>query len=199
MKNKEDTERYLGIAQEENTKLISLVNEILRSSIGLKENESENIDLHMLLQEVVESKKLLLDTNGGRIDVKLNALYHHIQIDKQQLSSVFHNLLDNAIKYSNEDVVIAIETQNIKEGISISFQDNGIGISKKDQRHVFERFYRVSTGNIQNVKGFGLGLNYVAQVMNLYKGTIEVKSQLNEGSTFTIYFPLTINNINDNE
>ena len=101
-----------------------------------------------------------------------------------------HNLIDNAIKYSDKEPHVTVTTRTEAGYAILEVADNGIGIAKEDQKHIFEKFYRVSTGNVHNVKGFGIGLNYVSQVVALHKGKISLNSEPGQGSTFTISLPL---------
>jgi two-component system, OmpR family, phosphate regulon sensor histidine kinase PhoR len=113
-----------------------------------------------------------------------------INADKTHLTNIIFNLIDNAIKYTKDaNPKIVITTKDGENGIIVSIQDNGIGISKENQKKIFDKFYRVPTGNVHNVKGFGLGLSYVQTVINKHNGTINVYSELGKGSTFTIYMP----------
>jgi two-component system phosphate regulon sensor histidine kinase PhoR len=120
----------------------------------------------------------------------------YIEIDKFHITNAFNNLLDNALKYSKNDVLIKIKNYKNNEGIVVEIADNGIGISKENQKRIFENLYRVPTGNIHNVKGFGLGLSYVKAIIEKHHGTISVTSNLDEGSTFTIFLPSKNKNIN---
>ena len=110
--------------------------------------------------------------------------------DELHISNMIHNLIDNAIKYSPDAPLIHISTHTDNGFAVIQVTDNGIGIAKEDQKHIFEKFYRVSTGDVHNVKGFGIGLNYVSQVVALHKGHIRVESELGNGSTFIVQLPL---------
>jgi len=110
-------------------------------------------------------------------------------IDETHMSNLIHNLLDNALKYRQGAPIINIFTDQDEQDIYLTVQDNGIGISKVDQLRIFEKFYRVETGNVHNIKGFGLGLSYVKKIVDIYKGKIEVKSKLKQGSSFTIRLP----------
>ncbi|MFN7013901.1 MAG: sensor histidine kinase, partial [Bacteroidia bacterium] len=128
-------------------------------------------------------------SKGGKIILDLNSDDDTVEGDRVHLTNVMYNLLDNAIKYSKETPIIKIKTFNDKQFFSISVSDNGIGIKKENQKKIFENFYRVPTGNVHNVKGFGLGLSYVKTIVELHNGTVYVESELNKGSTFTIKLP----------
>ncbi|HNW90553.1 MAG TPA: ATP-binding protein, partial [Bacteroidales bacterium] len=123
-----------------------------------------------------------------------------IKADELHFINVFTNMLDNAIKYSVGAPSIKITTNNRDQGISILIEDQGIGISASNQKNLFKKFYRVHTGDVHNVKGFGLGLYYVKSVMNAHNGTVRLmKSELNKGSVFELFFPLNFNKIHNDE
>ena len=112
--------------------------------------------------------------------------------DRVHLTNIIFNLIDNAIKYTKQNPEIVVTTNNTAEGIMIEIKDNGIGISKENQRKIFDKFYRVPTGNVHNVKGFGLGLSYVLAVILKHNGTISVDSELGKGSTFKVHLPFKV-------
>ncbi len=112
-----------------------------------------------------------------------------IEGDLTHISNIVHNLLDNAEKYSNETPDITISTRNVNNGVELSVKDKGIGMSNEAMKHIFNKFFRVHTGNRHDVKGFGLGLSYVKALVNAHNGTINVDSELDIGSTFTLYLP----------
>ena len=139
---------------------------------------------------MAENTKLQMEEIGATFSLHLMATKVVINADEVHFTNIMFNLVDNAIKYSKENPVIEISTRNVDNTIHISIKDNGIGMDKETQNHIFEKFYRAHTGNLHNVKGFGLGLTYVKNIVDAHKGKISVESELNNGSTFTISFNL---------
>lgn len=184
-------QRYYRMIHDESDRLRLQVEKVLQMaqfdhrSIDLNLVEA---DLHELIRKATASVQILLDERKGSIDLKLEAPLHLIQVDGLHFSNIIRNLLDNAIKYCDKQPHIIISTANNGNGITISVEDNGIGIPPKLQREIFGKFYRVPTGNIHNVKGFGLGLFYVKSLVKAHGGNISVRSNGN-GSTFTIWLP----------
>lgn len=184
-------ERYLNyttIIKNENQRLKNQVERVLQMA-GMDNDEialkKESCNIHEVIEEVVESVSAGVEKEK-EILLNLNAANTICDVDKLHFSNVLFNLLDNAIKYCNKKPEIKIETYNQKQNLVIRIQDNGIGISDEDKKRVFEKFFRVSTGNLHDVKGFGLGLSYVMQVIKAHRGKIELESKEGEGSTFTI-------------
>ncbi|HNU41477.1 MAG TPA: HAMP domain-containing sensor histidine kinase, partial [Cyclobacteriaceae bacterium] len=155
-----------------------------KEDIGLKK---EPTDVHELIQDAVKSNAI---SSKAVISLNLQAQRSQLTADKLHLTNVFFNLLDNAIKYNSNPPEITVSTKNINGSIQIDVQDNGIGISPEDQRKIFLRFYRVPTGNLHDVKGFGLGLSYVKLIVEAQKGKISVTSKPGNGSCFSIVLPL---------
>ncbi len=192
--NKTLLSRYLGMINEENKRLGMLVEEVLqsaaldRSAFKLK---SEVLNIAHLVTEVVGKMDMKLKERQGvvELDIDSTGVYEFIG-DRVHLTNVMYNLMDNAIKYSRENPVIKIEVLNVVNQIAIKVTDNGIGIGKEHIKKVFEKLYRVPTGNLHDVKGFGLGLNYVKTIANRHGGSVDVKSVLGKGSTFIIYLPM---------
>lgn len=183
---------YAQIIKDENNRLKNQVDKVLQLAtleIDKLTLENELIDLHEIIKETVKSFELIIEHQQGKITCMLGAQKPVINCDRVHISNILFNLIDNAIKYSPEHPKIEISTDNYFSGIEITVKDNGIGISKENQKYVFEKFYRVPTGNIHNIKGFGLGLNYVDTIVKAYHGKVKITSKENEGTTFTIKLP----------
>ena len=188
----EKAKKYAGIIFKENKRLETQVERVLNISTLDTENTTLNkksLDFHELLAEVKDTFDFNQLANGGKILIENNASVFTIQADPIHITNVVYNLLDNAVKYSTTKPVISITTKNERNHLVIEIKDNGIGIRKEDLKMIFDKFYRVSTGNIHDIKGFGLGLFYVKLIINEHNGSIDVKSKLGEGSTFTIKLP----------
>ena len=188
----EKAKKYAGIIFKENKRLETQVERVLNISTLDTENTTLNkksLDFHELLAEVKDTFDFNQLANGGKILIENNASVFTIQADPIHITNVVYNLLDNAVKYSTTKPVISITTKNERNHLVIEIKDNGIGIRKEDLKMIFDKFYRVSTGNIHNIKGFGLGLFYVKLIINEHNGSIDVKSKIGEGSTFTIKLP----------
>lgn len=147
------------------------------------------IKINSLISDIISNFSLKVTSKGGQITSKLGATYDVALVDEVHFTNVIFNLMDNALKYCDKPLLLTIETWNEKDNLLISIEDNGIGIHKDDLKRVFEKFYRVSTGNLHNVKGFGLGLAYVQKIVKEHKGTIKVESELNIGTKFIITIP----------
>ena len=181
---------FVKMIREENKRLESLVESILQSAViekGELKIKNQSLDLHEILTQVVKNAKLRVHASHGELHLHLNAAHHHVDGDAMHLTNVFANLLDNAIKYCDKAPYIEVKTSNEHGGWFVcEISDNGIGIKKEHQARIFEKLYRVPTGNVHNVKGFGLGLSYVKTIIDLHDGKIDVESQLGHGSTFKI-------------
>ena len=183
---------YATIIQEQANRLKNQVETVLQMASIDKEQiklKKELLNVHEVIYKAVENIEATLKQENGCISYQLNAQKAEIQADRLHLTNMIYNLLDNAVKYTSNRPQICILTKNDKKGIWLSIRDNGIGISKEHQKKIFDKFYRVPTGNVHNVKGFGLGLNYIQSLVKAHKGLIIVESELHTGSTFHIFFP----------
>lgn len=188
----EKQQRFLKMIRDENKRLSVLVESILQTSIldkGEFKLKPTELDVHEIINTAISNTQLLIAQKQGIIHTNLGAQKHIFNADKVHLTNIIFNLIDNAIKYTRVVPEINITTYNTAEGIMIEIKDNGIGISKENQRKIFDKFYRVPTGNVHNVKGFGLGLSYVLAVIVKHGGTISVDSDLGKGSTFKLHLP----------
>lgn len=189
----EKQQRYIQMIRDENKRLSVLVESILQTSILDKGEfilKLSEVDVHEIINSAINNTHLLIAQRNGTVQTFLKAQKFKLQADRVHLTNIIFNLIDNAIKYSKENPDIVISTYNTAEGIMIEVKDNGIGISKENQRKIFDKFYRVPTGNVHNVKGFGLGLSYVLAVVMKHQGTISVTSELGKGSTFKVHLPI---------
>lgn len=183
---------YLSMINEENKRLGVLVENVLRTSIfenGDMKLRLQQLHLHSIIEQVIQNIDIQFKKRKGQLITNLMAREAFIEGDNLHITNVIYNLIDNAVKYAEGPPEVLVTTRNEPDGISISFQDNGIGISKENQKKIFDKLYRVPTGNIHNVKGFGLGLSYVKGVVEKHGGHVSVQSELKKGSTFTIYLP----------
>lgn len=183
---------YATIIGSEASKLKSQVDRVLQMATSDKEEiklNREAVDVHSMINQVVEQLRLLTSERNASIHFDLQASQAVIEADRLHLSNMLYNLLDNAMKYTKNQPHILITTCNEQKGIRISIQDNGIGISPEHNQKVFDKFYRVPTGNLHDVKGFGLGLSYVRNLVKAHRGRISLESKLHQGSTFSIFLP----------
>ncbi len=191
-------DKYVHMISEENKRLGKLVENVLQTAIlekGMLRLKLEEIDVYEILMHAVENVKLQVERRGGEITTDFAAGNSTIWADKIHFTNLVFNLLDNALKYTVDAPLIHIATRIGEQGITVSFRDNGIGISKENQKKIFDTLYRVPTGNVHNVKGFGLGLSYVKAIVEKHKGTITVESEQGRGSIFHVYFPFGVKSV----
>ena len=184
---------YIQMIRDENKRLGVLVESVLQTAVierGEIRLKNENIELHELLNDLINNFEIQIKNKNGSLTTHFKAIQTTIFGDRVHLINVFYNLLDNATKYSNQSPEIEISTESNTSSVFIKVKDKGIGISKENQKKIFDHLYRVPSGNIHTVKGFGLGLSYVKAIIEKHNGTIEVQSELNHGSTFTIEIPI---------
>lgn len=190
--NPELTNEYLEIAQNELNRLNILTDKILKTAIFEDKGidfEAEPVDLGVLVDQVLSSMKLLLEKQKAKIQFEKEGEDFHLNGGPVHLTSVIYNLLDNALKYSPVNPAITIRLKEEGEFLLLSVKDNGIGIASEYRKKVFEKFFRVPTGDVHNIKGYGLGLSYVETVIKSHQGTITVDSEPGQGSEFIIRLP----------
>ncbi|WP_234735952.1 sensor histidine kinase [Tellurirhabdus bombi] len=184
--------RYMGIIKEETKRLGTHVEKVLqmalldRGEVKLKLSE---VNIHDTLVRVLNTIGLQIEQKQGQVTMDFEAENELIEADEVHLSNIIYNLLDNAIKYSPESPNITLRTRSLENGVSVTIADNGIGMSKEQINRIFEKFYRVPTGNLHDVKGFGLGLSYVKKMIDEHHGSIRVRSQPGKGSEFEVVIP----------
>ncbi|MEQ9285926.1 MAG: HAMP domain-containing sensor histidine kinase [Cyclobacteriaceae bacterium] len=191
--NPERILNYANIIQIEASRLQKQVDRVLQiatlddADIQLSK---ENVDVNQLIAAVCENVELTMNDHGGRIVFDHKTDLSEVKLDKLHFTNVIHNLVENAVKYgNNEDLLVTVITKSTPDGLEISISDNGIGMTSDQVKLIFKKFYRVPTGNVHNVKGFGLGLYYVKLIVGAHHGKIEVESTPHKGTVFTITLP----------
>jgi len=191
-KNQILSDNYLKVINDENNRLGGIAEKILQAAAIEKDNfklNREKVNLHDLIDGVINNIAIQIEVKDGKITTDFHATKAYIQCDKMHITSVINNLIDNANKYTPRKPKIIIATENYADGVKVCISDNGAGISNENQKKIFDKLYRVPTGNIHDVKGFGLGLSYVKTIVELHGGKITVDSELKKGSKFCIYLP----------
>ena len=198
MRRNEDSMRhYTSLIREESKRLTVLVENVLQASLadsGTMRFFPQPLNVHDVLKEVVRTNAIQIHKRGGRVELVLEAANPVVDADKIHLTNVAYNLMDNAMKYAKSHPHLVISTAQLPDGLMIKFKDNGIGIAKEHLGKVFDRLYRVPTGNVHDVKGFGLGLSYVKTVVERHGGEISVESEPGKGSTFIVRLPRQVAN-----
>lgn len=184
--------RFAEIIRQENRRMNNQVEKVLQMALIEKQDlqlKWTEVDLHEVIRRAAANFALQVEQREGYLRQELQAEQPVVQGDQTHIASIVHNLLDNANKYSPEKPEITIRTRNRRDGVEIQIADRGPGISQEAQKHIFEKFYRVHTGNRHDVKGFGLGLSYVKAMMEAHHGQVTVASEPGKGSTFSLFFP----------
>ncbi|NVK52638.1 MAG: HAMP domain-containing histidine kinase [Flavobacteriaceae bacterium] len=191
--DREKVERYVKMIREENKRMHGQVENVLRIS-KLEKNQLEiskdAIDMHDIIEEAISHVQLLINNQKGTIATQLKALQSEVLGSPLHLTNVLVNILENALKYSDGEPNIQISSESTSKFFIVKIKDDGIGMSKNAQKYVFDKFYREHKGNIHNVKGHGLGLAYVKEIVDNHQGTVFVESEKGIGSTFTVKLPL---------
>jgi two-component system phosphate regulon sensor histidine kinase PhoR len=191
--DKEKVYRYLQMIRDENKRMHAQVENVLRiSKLEKKELEinKESNDIHSIIEDAIDHVNLIIDDRNGSITTHFDAKRTSVLLNDVHFTNVFVNILDNAIKYSPDNPVIDIYTENVKEFVIVKIKDQGAGMTKAAQKRIFEKFYREHTGDLHNVKGHGLGLAYVKRILDDHNCQIFVESEKGKGSTFIIKVPL---------
>ncbi len=184
--------RFANIIKQENKRMNSQVEKVLQMALIDKRDFSlklTDINLHDVIAHAIDNISLQVEKKDGAATAVLEASNPIIEGDVTHISNIINNLLDNANKYSPEQPDITVSTRNVPNGVEVAITDKGIGMNKEQRKHIFDKFYRVTAGNLHDVKGFGLGLSYVKALMTAHKGQIDVKSELDKGSSFILFFP----------
>ena len=189
----EKLDYYTGVIRDENKRMLRQV-EVMLQMAQLEKGElklkHELLKMEEVVEEAINSSLLSVENKNGKIELNVIEEIAPITGDRNHLINVISNLIDNSIKYSNEAPQIVVSIKNNLDNITIAVKDNGIGMTKEVQKRIFDTFYRATTGNLHDVKGFGLGLSYVRAIVEQHQGTISVESEINKGSTFTIQLPI---------
>ncbi len=195
VRDKKNMDHLSKVIEDETKRLGYQVEKVLqmavfdKGKIKLKRSET---DIHRLITNVRENFTMQIQNKNGQIHLEFSVDDPVIPVDELHFTNILSNLIDNAIKYCIREPEVRLFTREVLNGIEISIRDNGIGISRENLKRIFDKFYRVSTGNIHNVKGFGLGLSYVKMIMDVHGGTIQAESQIKKGTTFRLWFSRTI-------
>lgn len=187
------TKKYASVILSENLRLQNQVEQVLQSAIlekGDVKLRLKSTDIHKLIHQTVENFQFRINEKQGRLVTSLEAIDYMVVVDRHHIINVLANLIDNAIKYSVNTPSINLSSSSNKHHLIVRVADEGIGISKEDQKHIFKNLYRVHTGDIHDVKGFGIGLFYVYKILELHGGRIELESEPGKGSVFSMFLPL---------
>lgn len=199
--NPEKLLKYAHIIYDENARLKNQVEKVLQVAIldrGDYKFRIRELDVHEILQGIIEKYQMIISKNDGTVFLRLNAANHIIQADRSHFTNVLHNLLDNADKYSQGAPEVTVSTWSNQAGVYISVEDKGIGMAGEHLQHIFKKFHRIPTGNVHDVKGFGIGLFYVKTIVEAHGGNIKVNSDPGKGSKFTLFFPYKMQASNNN-
>jgi two-component system phosphate regulon sensor histidine kinase PhoR len=190
--NPEKLTRFANIIRQENKRMNSQVEKVLQMALLDKRDFQLNlteVNLHDVIERALQNISLQVEKRGGTTSSQLQATQPVVQGDQTHLANIINNLLDNANKYSPDTPVIQVTTRDRADGVEVTVSDQGLGMSKEARKHIFDKFYRVHTGDLHDVKGFGLGLSYVKAIMDAHKGSVDVRSEPGKGSDFVLFFP----------
>jgi two-component system phosphate regulon sensor histidine kinase PhoR len=188
-------DNYISMIREENRRLATMAEKILQAAVidkGQLKLTKEMVDLHQVIRDATRNISIQVGIKDGEIVHNFMATRARVEGDKVHLTNLVYNLLDNANKYTPRKPLIRVHTENLSKGIVMTIEDNGVGIGKADQKKIFEKLYRIPTGNVHEVRGFGLGLSYVKAIVEEHQGKITVESELNKGTMFKVFLPFRI-------
>jgi two-component system, OmpR family, phosphate regulon sensor histidine kinase PhoR len=189
---------YTRVIKEENNRMNTRVEQVLQMAL-LDSSEfklqEKIIDIHELVKKITNSIRIQTESRNGQLNLHLEAMRTIVKGDESHITNVLMSILDNAIKYSHENPTIMVSTRNVSNTIIISIEDQGIGMNNETQKKIFDKFYRVTSGNIHSTKGFGLGLSYAKVIVLAHKGEIKVTSEVNKGSKFEVSLPNAIDEL----
>ena len=200
--NPDKIRRFADIIRQENKRMNGQVEKVLQMAVierGRINLNVSSIDLHHVIEQALSNISLQVERKDGTTKAVFDAQKSIIEGDANHISNIINNLLDNANKYSPEQPDITVSTRNVSNGVEVTIADKGIGMSKEAKKKIFEKFYRVHTGNVHDVKGFGLGLSYVKTMITAHKGSIDVRSELGKGSSFIVLFPFELGQMQEEE
>lgn len=195
LNNPSKVKRFTDIIRQENKRMNSQVEKVLQMALIDKRDFNLNlqgVDLHQVIESAADNFALQVEKREGILNTNLLAEKPMVEGDVTHITSIIHNLMDNANKYSPEKPEITLHSRNVRNGVEVTVEDKGIGMNREALKNIFDKFYRVHTGNLHDVKGFGLGLSYVKAIMTAHKGQIDVKSELGKGSRFILFFPFRV-------
>jgi two-component system phosphate regulon sensor histidine kinase PhoR len=196
IRDEDRLKKYGQIIRDESLRMRNQVEKILELA-SLEEGDFElnksHVNIHELIDNAVANFSLKIKNSNGEIRTDLKANDFLVEGDAVHLENIINNLIDNAVKYANKNPQIFIKTENMDQRVKISVKDNGIGLKPEDQKRVFDKYYRVPTGNVHDVKGFGLGLSYVKLIVEAHGGKVGLKSEIDQGSIFEVYLPMKQN------
>ncbi len=190
---------FRGIIKEENKRMNKHVETILQAAVSDRQDvqiTKRPTHVHELMEDIIDNHQLQMEEKQGRVELQLNAKQDKVDADPVHFRNLLSNLVDNAIKYSSDNLVLKVSTQSTNKNLTIRVEDNGIGMNKETLKRIFEKFYRAHTGNLHNVKGFGLGLSYVKAMVDAHGGKIKVESTPGKGSVFILEMPLLKEKLN---
>jgi two-component system, OmpR family, phosphate regulon sensor histidine kinase PhoR len=188
----EKSREYARIINDENKRLKEQVEHVLQVAMLDKSDfqlKLARLDAHRIINQIIEKFDMTMESRDGTFHKRLNAANSTIFADKNHITNVVQNLIDNAIKYSPESPMVTISTRSSTDGFYLEVEDRGIGIEPQNLKVIFQQFHRIPTGNVHDVKGFGIGLFYVKNIVEAHGGSINVTSRPGKGSSFTVYLP----------